>query len=98
MVCGVMVSSRYRKAEELEVVRRMILALPPQLGAAVVEVFRDSKAATATSATGPLRRPSPSDWTLRPPKSAAGTIGIDARDRSAPDLGIVIDPGWQKAF
>ena len=97
-MCGVMVSSRYRKADELEVMRRMILALPPQLRAAVVEVFRDSDAAYSHLRHWSLASAIAKRLDAGATKVCGGPNGIDARDWSAPGPRIAIDPGWQKAF
>jgi hypothetical protein len=89
-----MVNSCYRKANESEVISRMILALLPQLRAADVEVFCDSKAAHSYLRQWSL----PSAIAKR--LDAGGYQGLrrsqwNQRVRSfRPGLCIAIDPSW----
>jgi hypothetical protein len=44
IVAGVQITSRYQKAHELELMRTLIMALPPRLASAVRSIWCDSKA------------------------------------------------------
>jgi hypothetical protein len=75
-----MVNSRYRKADELEVMRRMIFAPPPQFRAAVVEVFCDSKAAHSYLRHWSLASAIAKRLDAAATKVCGGHNGIDARE------------------
>jgi hypothetical protein len=100
-VGGVEISSRYFQAEEFEVMRAMILALPPQLRDLVTSIFCDSKATHSYSVM--VRRWSAAAAIGKWLDAAAASItgghnGIDVRDHSAPVLCVAIDPNWNEVW
>jgi hypothetical protein len=101
MVCGVDIISRYGKADELEAMRAMVLALPAQLRAEVAEVWCDSKASHCYTVT--VRRWSVAKAVAQRMDAAAAIVrgghnGIEVRLPAGSDLHISVDPDWRELW
>jgi hypothetical protein len=105
IVRGVNITSRYQKADELELMRALILALPPPFCSMVKSIWCDSKACCCYSVV--LREWLPSrsfsnaaeiigaclETTLKSTRPF-GHNGIDISDAKHFDRSIYLNPNW----
>jgi hypothetical protein len=101
VVCGVMLASRYSKADELEAMRTMVLELPAQLRAEVTEVWCDSKATHCYTVT--VRRWDVAKANAKRMDAAAAVVqgghnGIEVRLVVGGDQHLTVDPDWRELF
>jgi hypothetical protein len=100
MVAGVTITSRYQKAHELELMRALILGLPPRLAEAVKSIWCDSKATYCFSIMLHCWNQTTADvistsieknlHSARP----FGHNGIDISTDRKPNQSIYLDPNW----
>jgi hypothetical protein len=100
-VCGVYISSRYVKADELEAMRAMVLELPAQLRAEVAEVWCDSKASHCYTVT--VRRWSVAKTIAHRMDAAAWAVrgghnGIDLVLSGSGEHQLTVDPEWHEVW
>jgi hypothetical protein len=106
MVAGVTITSRYQKAHEMELMRALILGLPPRLAEAVKSIWCDSKAGCCYSVVLRERFSSPAvfssaaeiigaclETTLKSMRPF-GHNGIDISDAKHFDRSIYLNPNW----